>query len=574
VAGLQSQISPFARGLTALFVEDDAAGRRLMVAQLRGVFKELILAGDGQEGLAAFQARRPQLVLTDNHMPGLSGIEMTEAIRRTDARVPVIFITSSMDTDLLVQAINLGIAAFIPKPVALDSLRQAVALVVGMLENDHLQRRNRDQELALLQFREKYHEDQQELAFRKEKSLLENDYRFRAFPGGPSARSEWIAQVVYAPRDIMCGDSYSLRRLGGGMLVLLADAMGKGLAAALTTSLSAHTFNLLADALPAEAPFLFRDFVRDYTALMGRRLLEDEVLPLALAWLPADRPELETAVFGMPPILVRTAETLAKLRCDNPPLSPYTERFRTSLHDLGAARAVLLYTDGLNEAVTAGGGLYRDDLDRDFLEAAGLGQLWSAFQSRVGRPDDDVAMVLLSRVDAPPQWRHKLTVPSRLEQVEQACQELERLLETAAALEPVPRGEFAMAIREAMLNAYEHGSLEISTRQKMRMLEDGVYYQHLLDLEPTVDRRISAELSLQPHAGQHLLKATIQDEGPGFTPPAHLFQEEDSLMLCGRGLKLVKKYTDAFYLNEKGNTITLLRIQSGGSHAAGPNELH
>jgi len=569
---LQARISPYARGLTALFVEDDAAGRRLVAAQLRGVFKELLLARDGREGLALFEDRRPQLVLTDNLMPGLSGIEMTEAIRRTDPKVPVIFLTASMDTGLLVRAINLGIAAFLPKPVDPDRLGGAVALAVGMLEHDQLQRKTLEQELALLQYREKYHEDQQELAFRKEKSLLENDYRFRAFPG---ARGEWIAQVVYAPRDIMCGDSYSLRRLGGGMLVLVADAMGKGLAAALTTSLSAHTFNLLADALPADAPFRFPDFVQKYTALMGRRLLEDEVLPLALAWLPADRPVLETAVFGMPPILVRSPGSLAKLRCENPPLSPYTEGWRTSVHDLGDAQALLFYTDGLNEAVTAGGALYRDDLDRDFQEAAGLVQLWSAFQSKVGRPEDDVALVQLSRVDAEPQWRRTLTFPGRLERVEQACQELEQLLETAAALDAGPRGEFAMAIREAMLNAYEHGSLEISTGQKLRMLEDGVYYQHLADRETSVDRRISADLSLQPHAGGHrLLKATIVDEGPGFTPPTNLLQEDDSLLLCGRGLKLIKKYTDAFYLNEKGNAITLLRFQSGGNHAVGPSELH
>jgi anti-sigma regulatory factor (Ser/Thr protein kinase) len=44
------------------------------------------------------------------------------------------------------------------------------------------------------------------------------------------------------------------------------------------------------------------------------------------------------------------------------------------------------------------------------------------------------------------------------------------------------------------------------------------------------------------------------------------------MLLCGRGLKLVKAYTDTFYLNEKGNAITLVKIYPGGSDAAGANQ--
>ena len=566
---MAAAITPYSRELTALFVEDDSASRRLMAAQLRGLFKELIVAADGREGLAAFQARRPQIVFTDNRMPFMSGLEMTAAIRRIDPKVPIIFITSSMDTALMVQAINLGISSFIPKPAAAENVRQAVATVAGLLENDLLQRKTLEQELALLQFREKYHEFQQELAFRKELSLLENDYQCRCFHSGGG---DWIAQVVYSPHDIMCGDSYSLRRMADGLLLFIADAMGKGLAASLTTSLSVHTFNLLADARAAGA-FDFQDFVRRYTDLMRRRLLEDEVLPLTLAWLPADRPVMVTAAFGMPPVLVGTAGGVRKLRSDNPPLSPYADGFRTSGHGLDAVRSILFYTDGLNEAGTDDGGLYRDHLDRDYAACASRDQFWAAFQAQVGVPEDDVALLWLARVDAAPLWRFTLAVPSRLEDVEQACQELELQLEQSAALETGARGEFTMAIREAMLNAYEHGSLEIDFNSKCRMLEDGVYYQHLLALEGSVARRISATLTLQEHAGQRLLKATVEDEGPGYTPAPLLFEAADSMLLSGRGLKMVRKYTDAFYLNEKGNAITLIRIYPGGSDAVGENGL-
>jgi len=565
---LSDQVSPYSRELTALLVEDDAASRRLLSAQLKGLFRELLLAEDGQQGLELFRTRSPQLVLTDNVMPALSGIAMTEAIRELDPRVPILFITASMDRALMVHAINLGISAFIPKPVVLDSLGKALALAVGMLETRQLQRKNTEQELALLHFREKYHEHQQEIAFRKELSILENDYRTRSFPGAPDpARGEWVVQASYQPHDIMCGDSYSLRRLpDGSQLVFLADAMGKGLAAALTTTLCVHTFNLLVDtlgqAVPA-APFQFPDFVRHFITLMRKRLLEDEVLPLCLAWLPAAGAVMETAAFGMPPILVGGPEGCASLRCNNPPLSPFLEEPRTTRHDLGAARAVLLYTDGLNEAVTLDGDLYRRHLGPDFQASASLAQLLEAFSAKVTAPEDDVTLLRLFRIDGAPLWREDLLVRSRLDSLEQASQAVERCLADCHGLGPGERGEFAMAVREGLLNAYEHGSLAISTGDKHRLLDEGLYFEHLLELEQSVGALITVAVALQAEGGNRLLKVTVTDEGPGFTRPAAENQQDDSMLLHGRGLKLIRKYSDAYFFNEMGNTITLLKIYRG-----------
>jgi len=573
MALLADQITPYAREITALLVEDDAASRRLVGAQLKGVFKELILAADGQQGLAAFLDRGPQIVLTDNVMPVLSGIAMTEAIRRVDPKVPIIFITASMDRALLVRAINLGISAFIPKPIVLDNLVQALALAVGMLETRDLQRRNTEQELALLHFREKYHENQQAIAFRKELSILENDYRSRSFTGTGAGRGEWVAQALYRPRDIMCGDSYSLRRLpDAGQLVFIADAMGKGLAAALTTTLCVHTFNLLVDALAPGTRFDLGAFVGHFTRLMRKRLLEDEVLPLCLAWLPADEAVMETAAFGMPPMLLRGPDAITSVRCNNPPLSIFLDEFRTSRHDLAGTRSVLLYTDGLNEAQTAAGALYREHLTPDFRASAGLGQFMEAFQARVPVAEDDLTLVLLLRVDGRQLWREDLVVPSRLEQLEQASQTVETLLAGCRGLAPVARGEFAMAVREGLLNAYEHGSLGIDAEAKHRLLDEGLYFEHLLERESAVDTAIALRVTLHAEGDNRLVRVTIADPGQGFQQGEAGYGSDDSMLLHGRGLKMIRRYSDACYFNEEGNALTLLKIYRGASDAIDENQ--
>lgn len=557
---LRDHLSPYCSELTVLYVEDDGPSRVAMAARMRGLFKEVLQARDGREGLAVWRSKAPDIILTDHHMPGMTGLEMAAEIRKVGSKVPIIFITESMNNALLGQVIGLGIASILPKPVVVENLVQAFSLVVGMLEHDHLQRRTMEQDMALLQLRERYHENQQEMAFRKELSILENDFLGRSF-SGPPGRGEWIAEVAYLPKDIMCGDSYSLRRLpDGSMLVFLADAMGKGLSAALTTSLAVYTFNLQVDRLAPGSLFSLGDFVREFITMIGRRLLEDEVLSLALVWLPCKRALLEVASFGMPPMLLEGGDGPCKLPCNNPPLSPYTTDFSTRAHDLGDARRILLYTDGLNEAGTSEGGLYRSHLEPDFRERAGRAAFLEAFRKQVPVPEDDVTLLFLTRVDPEPLWQRRMTVESRLERVEEACQELDHCLETRTRLAAEPRYEFSVAIREALLNAYEHGSLGIHNRLKSELLESGLYFDHLLEREASPHPPVTVDLALTEDGGNRLLAVTIQDEGPGFATSKARFETLDSLLLHGRGLRMIRKYTDAFYYNEQGNTLTLLKF--------------
>jgi len=261
------------------------------------------------------------------------------------------------------------------------------------------------------------------------------------------------------------------------------------------------------------------------------------------------------------------ATAVRRLPCNNPPMSPYLSTFQTTVHPLGEGNALLLYTDGLNEAPTEEGGLYRYHLNADFQANPSLAMFWRAFQARVPAAEDDVTFLLLRRVDATPVWTERLELPCRLQAVEEACEAIEASLEARTALLTGPRAEMMMAVREALLNAYEHGSLEIPGALKRRLLEEGDYFQMLKEREAGRDRPIAVELAVQTEGGNDFLKVTIRDQGPGFTLPRPGFQEPDSLLLHGRGLLMVRKYTDFFYFNETGNTITMLKIYRGTANA-------
>lgn len=70
-------------------------------------------------------------VILDLHMPGMSGLELQEAIRRRDAPVRVIILTASEDAELRARALAGGAAKVLKKPCDATVLLRAVAEVIG-----------------------------------------------------------------------------------------------------------------------------------------------------------------------------------------------------------------------------------------------------------------------------------------------------------------------------------------------------------------------------------------------------------------------------------------------------------
>jgi len=103
-----------------LHVEDDASQRsllRITLAHLGGY--EVDSAGDGFRALELAGAQRPDLVVLDVNLPGISGIDTLRALRElTGMRdVPVIFLTASGDLLTHMELLWLGVLKVIQKPV-------------------------------------------------------------------------------------------------------------------------------------------------------------------------------------------------------------------------------------------------------------------------------------------------------------------------------------------------------------------------------------------------------------------------------------------------------------------------
>lgn len=87
---------------------------------------EVLTAADGLMGLEMAIAKQPDLVITDQQMPGLTGLEVLQKLRERNIDIPTILMTGQGSEDTAVAAFRLGIRDYIIKPIDADELSASV----------------------------------------------------------------------------------------------------------------------------------------------------------------------------------------------------------------------------------------------------------------------------------------------------------------------------------------------------------------------------------------------------------------------------------------------------------------
>ncbi len=128
-----------------LVVDDDEAGCRLLKAIFGPEGFEVLFAHDGRAGLERIRVDRPAAVLLDVQMPGLSGLEVLEALRSEPDAPPVVMLTAESGARMALKALRAGAQDYLVKPVD----HEEVVLVVRKA----IEARNLEAEVARLRRR-------------------------------------------------------------------------------------------------------------------------------------------------------------------------------------------------------------------------------------------------------------------------------------------------------------------------------------------------------------------------------------------------------------------------------------
>jgi FixJ family two-component response regulator len=103
-------------------VDDDQAVRDSMQLSLEKSNLAVETYASADDFLNAYDPDRPGCLVVDIRMPGMSGLELQEALFARDSRLPVIFITGHADIPASVQAMRTGAFDFLEKPYHKDAL--------------------------------------------------------------------------------------------------------------------------------------------------------------------------------------------------------------------------------------------------------------------------------------------------------------------------------------------------------------------------------------------------------------------------------------------------------------------
>lgn len=124
-----AETPPVGMGRTILYVEDNPSNRKLMgkiMERLPGT--ELLMAPDAFVGIALARSRRPDVILMDIHLPGMSGLEAMAQLRELPetCHIPVIAVTAHAMPADVEKGIAAGFVNYLTKPIRFPDLTEAL----------------------------------------------------------------------------------------------------------------------------------------------------------------------------------------------------------------------------------------------------------------------------------------------------------------------------------------------------------------------------------------------------------------------------------------------------------------
>ena len=107
-----------------LLVEDDPTLSYIIQSGLQEIIGgyEVITAGNGAEGLLAWQQHHPDIIISDIDMPVMNGFQMVERIRETDGDTPIVFASALTSPKDVREGYKIGVNNYIKKPFVPDEL--------------------------------------------------------------------------------------------------------------------------------------------------------------------------------------------------------------------------------------------------------------------------------------------------------------------------------------------------------------------------------------------------------------------------------------------------------------------
>ncbi len=232
-----------------LYIDDEQDNLTVFYSTFRRDFK-VYLANSGQEGLEIMEKIKVHLVIADQRMPEMTGIEFLEIIKLKYPECIRMVLTGYTDVEAIIQAINKGrVYRYVTKPWNKDDLRLTID---HALETYKLKQQNRklfaDLEEANQTLEKKVIERTRKIESQKREITDSIQYASRIQRALLPPEDELDALlpsyfILNKPRDIVSGDYYWLAQKNDKVIVAVADCTGHGIPGAFMSILGVAYLN-------------------------------------------------------------------------------------------------------------------------------------------------------------------------------------------------------------------------------------------------------------------------------------------------------------------------------------------
>ena len=545
-----------------LIVDDEFINRSLLSNMLFNAgYKDCVEAKDGEEAMELFKQHKPDLVLLDVVMPGLSGYDVAPQIRALTQGpyLPILFITALEDKDSLVQCLEVGGNDFVTKPFDKHILTAKIRahLKIRALSL-HVEQQN--QTLRLFNQR-----------VAREHAIVEH-----IFSHAIVNSSDVLSHFDYClnPAETFNGDLFLCEASpSGGIYFIVGDFTGHGLASAIGALPVTRAFQEL-----TQQGVSISEIVAELNTILLQFLPNDMFMAAVVGEINARGNRVNVWQGGMPSIFIPSSNNTSfrQLPSRNMALGILEDHELNTDYDsiqLDAGEQLIIYSDGLIERTNANNDMlleegFADLIKSELQETGGLST--SSLKQRVetfaasDEFEDDVTLVIFTAKPI------TLTEPSKsavgLPSVHEVALDaehlkqpdiLQRVLQLAGQCEGVKgvRSIMYTVLSELFNNALEHGILALDSKLKSEENGFHAYYEaREKSLNALETGRIIVRVESVPQESKVLL--SVEDSGEGFNWKNA--SQANSEASYGRGIPLLHALCEKVWFDKGGSKITCL----------------
>lgn len=559
---------PAQGSLKILIVDDALVNLRPLEVLVSRLGHTPLLARDGMEALEVYEREAPDLVIMDIMMPRLDGVSAVREIRARwpDRWTPIILFSALDGMRDITEGLAAGADDYLVKPASAALVR---AKISSHARQWALQRKVRAYADELASWR----------AEAEAQNRLGAHVMARLTDAG--GLRDAMVRHFNLPADTFSGDLLCAARAPGDVLnVMLADATGHGLAAALTAMPLTQAFYSM-----TEKGFPLSSIVEELNRKLKRLLPADRFVAATLAAVDVRNQTVEVWNGGNPDALFVTygGDVRARWTSAHPPLGILPEALfsaETELVVFHEPGDLLLCSDGLVEAEDAQGTWLGLDGVLRLLGQAGDGNRLRCLAHGVevrldGRPRrDDISCMMVSvpierrelpRLAAPAaiyhgdvaEWRMELSYGARELRYLDVVPSVLGLLTQLEAVKP-HQGALFLIVSELFNNALDHGLLGLDSATKSWIGGYEIYMQQRAErLARLSTGKIELVFRLHADEARAALDIQVIDSGPGFDYVALDTGEAlaDAGRPHGRGIALVRNLCSQVVYSGSGNRV-------------------